>query len=79
MDADYKHALEDLLKLQYHLWQDGVELALEMSKRGGHLWILLETPLLASEFESTFMISPDGWAAGQGGGTGGRDRGFSQT
>ena len=49
IDADYKNALEDLLKLQYHLWQDKVEPALEMSKRGGHLWILLATPLLAKE------------------------------
>jgi hypothetical protein len=49
IDADYKNAMEDLLKLQYQLWQDGVEPALEMSKRGGHLWILLATPLLASE------------------------------
>lgn len=49
IDADYKNALEDLLKLQYQLWQDNVEPALEMSKRGGHLWILLATPLLAKE------------------------------
>jgi len=49
IDADYKNALEALLKLQYHLWQDGVEPALELSKRGGHLWILLETPLMANE------------------------------
>jgi hypothetical protein len=49
IDADYQNALEDLLKLQYHLWQDNVESALEMSQRGGHLWILLATPLLASE------------------------------
>jgi hypothetical protein len=49
IDADYKNALEDLLKLQYYLWQDNVEPALEMSKRGGHLWILLATPLLAKE------------------------------
>lgn len=49
IDADYKNALEDLLKLQYQLWQDNVESALEMSKRGGHLWILLAAPLLASE------------------------------
>ena len=49
IDADYKNALEDLLKLQFHLWQDNVEPALEMSKRGGHLWILLATPLLAKE------------------------------
>jgi hypothetical protein len=49
IDADYKNAMEDLLKLQYHLIQDGVEPALEMSKRGGHLWIFLATPLLAKE------------------------------
>jgi hypothetical protein len=49
IDADYKNALEDLLKLQYQLWQENVEPALEMSKRGGHLWILLATPLLAKE------------------------------
>lgn len=47
IDADYKIAMEDLLKLQYHLTQDGVESALEMSRRGGHLWIFLTTPLLA--------------------------------
>src|SRR5208283_5042515 len=47
IDADYKNSMEDLLKLQYHLTQDRVEPALEMSKRGGHLWIFLATPLLA--------------------------------
>ncbi len=47
IDADYKNAMEDLLKLQYRLGQDGVQPALEMSRRGGHLWIFLETPLLA--------------------------------
>jgi hypothetical protein len=49
IDADYKNAMEDLLKLQYQLMQDKVEPALEMSKRGGHLWILLATPLLAKD------------------------------
>jgi hypothetical protein len=49
IDADYKDALEDLLKLQYHLTRDNVEGALEMSKRGGHLWIFFATPLLARE------------------------------
>jgi hypothetical protein len=49
IDADYKNALEDLRKLQDHLCRDKVEPALEMSKRGGHLWILLATPLLAKE------------------------------
>jgi hypothetical protein len=41
--------MEDLLKLQYHLTQDKVEPALEMSKRGGHLWIFFATPLLARD------------------------------
>ena len=49
IDADYKNSMEDLLKLQYHLTQDRVEPALEMSKRGGHLWIFLDTPLLAKD------------------------------
>jgi len=49
IDADYKDAMDDLLKLQYYLGQDGVKAALEMSKRGGHLWIFLAQPLLARE------------------------------
>jgi hypothetical protein len=39
--------MEDLIKLQYHLTGDHVDSALEMSKRGGHLWIFLAAPLLA--------------------------------
>ena len=49
IDADYKNAMEDLLKLQYRLGEDNVQAALEMSKRGGHLWIFLRPPLLARE------------------------------
>jgi hypothetical protein len=49
IDADYPKAMEDLLKLQYSLQQDKVEAALEMSRRGGHLWIFLERPALARE------------------------------
>ena len=49
IDADYKGAMEDLVKLQYYLGRDQVQPALEMSKRGGHLWIFLESPLLARE------------------------------
>jgi hypothetical protein len=49
IDADYAGAMEDLLKLQYSLQQDRVEVALEMSKRGGHLWIFMEQPALARE------------------------------
>src|SRR5208337_569573 len=52
IDADYKNSMEDLLKLQYHLTQDRVEPALEMSKRGGHLWIFLATPSLARKGQS---------------------------
>lgn len=47
IDADYKSAMEDLVKLQYYLTQDNVDSALEMSRRGGHLWIFLAVPLLA--------------------------------
>ena len=49
IDADYPDAMEDLLKLQYSLQQDRVDAALEMSKRGGHLWIFMEQPALARE------------------------------
>jgi hypothetical protein len=49
IDADYSNALEDLLKLQWELRQDGVEAALEKSRRGGHLWIFAEKPLLARD------------------------------
>ena len=49
IDADYENALEDLLKLQWELRQDGVEAALEKSRRGAHLWIFAEQPLLARD------------------------------
>jgi hypothetical protein len=49
VDADYRNAMEDLLKLRYQLIEDKVAPALEMSKRGGHLWIFLATPLLAKD------------------------------
>ncbi len=44
IDADYKDALEDLLKLNYYLGRDGVSGALEKSRRGGHLWVFFDTP-----------------------------------
>jgi hypothetical protein len=49
IDADYANALEDLLKLQWELHQDGVDSALERSRRGGHLWIFMGQPLLAQQ------------------------------
>ena len=49
IDADYADAMEDLLKLQYFLERDGVQAALEMSRRGGHLWVFMETSALARD------------------------------
>jgi hypothetical protein len=49
IDADYEDALEDLLKLQWELRQDGVEAALEKSRRGAHLWVFADKPLLARD------------------------------
>ena len=49
IDADYKTALEDLIKVQRQLRDDGIEAALEKSKRGGHLWIFFERPVMARD------------------------------
>jgi len=49
IDADYKTALEDLIKVQRQLRDDGIEAALEKSRRGGHLWIFFERPVLARD------------------------------
>ena len=49
IDADYKTALEDLIKVQRQLRDDGIEAALEKSRRGGHLWIFFESPVLARD------------------------------
>jgi hypothetical protein len=49
IDADFDGSLEALFHLQWELKQDGVEAALEQSRRGGHLWIFGEKPLLASQ------------------------------
>jgi hypothetical protein len=49
MDADYKNALEDLVRLQDGLTRDGLSPALEMSRRGAHLWLFCATPLLARQ------------------------------
>lgn len=49
IDADFEGAIEALFHLQWELKQDGVEAALEQSRRGGHLWIFGAEPLLASE------------------------------
>jgi len=45
IDADYEDSLADLRKLSFQLKQDGVESALENSRRGGLLWLFLAEPL----------------------------------
>ena len=49
LDADYQDGTADLLKFEYELNGDGIQPALEMSRRGGHLWIFFATPLLAKQ------------------------------
>lgn len=49
IDADYERALYDLCALQYELTHKGIDVAVEQSRRGGHLWIFLENPCLAME------------------------------
>lgn len=49
IDADYREAITDLLRLQWELRNDGVDSALERSRRGGHLWIFAQGTLLAAE------------------------------
>lgn len=44
VDADYKDALNDLLKVQRDLEGQRIYAALEKSRRGGHLWIFFEAP-----------------------------------
>ena len=49
MDGDYADSLKHLCELQWELQQQRVESALEQSRRGAHLWIFAEQPLLARE------------------------------
>jgi hypothetical protein len=49
MDGDYNDSLKHLCGLQWELRQQGVESALEQSRRGAHLWVFGEQPLLARE------------------------------
>src|SRR5258708_3053402 len=67
IDADYKTALEDLIKMQRRLQNDGIPAALEKSKRGGHLWVFFERAGLAREAR--------GYIFPLGGETGGRGEG----
>ena len=46
IDADFDGAIEALFQLHWELKQDGVEAALEQSRRGGHLWIFADDATL---------------------------------
>ncbi len=48
-DADTHDGLDVLLCVQGQLTNDGVPSYLERSRRGGHLWVLLTMPMLASQ------------------------------
>jgi len=61
IDADYTSAMDDLIKLQYQLTQDRVESALEMSKRGGHLWISWQCRCSRESAGSTSTIWRKSW------------------
>lgn len=49
VDGDYKDSLKHLCELQWELRQQKVESALEQSRRGAHLWVFGEQPLLARD------------------------------
>ena len=49
IDADYEDALTDLARIRSQLKAEGVESALENSRRGGHLWIFAAEPLPACQ------------------------------
>lgn len=47
LDADYSCALTDLMKIRLAMRQDGLDPALEHSRRGAHLWVFGAEPLPA--------------------------------
>ena len=49
VDGDYDGSLKHLCELQWELETQKVESALEMSRRGAHLWIFGEQPLIARD------------------------------
>ncbi len=58
IDADYEGSLAALFQLQWELRQDGVDAALEQSRRGGHLWVLAENHCSHRNAVSISTISP---------------------
>src|SRR6266699_1461803 len=54
-DADAHHGLDVLLGMQGQMALDGIPSYLERSRRGGHLWVLLQVPVLASHVRSWLL------------------------
>jgi CHC2 zinc finger len=54
-DADSHNGLDVLLGVQGQLADDGVPSYLERSRRGGHLWVLFQVPVLASHVRSFLL------------------------
>ncbi len=60
-DADMVDGIERLCSLKTRLANDGVVSHLEASRRGGHLWVLFQRPLFASQVRAWFLpFCPDG-------------------
>lgn len=76
IDADFDDALDALFELRRELKEDGIEAALEQSRRGGHLWIFGEHPLLASQCRIYIQPRTPPRGPRQGWGPQGRDRGL---
>lgn len=60
-DADTADGIEQLCCLKARLANDGCVSHLEAFRRGGHLWVLFQTPLLASQVRAWLLpFCPDG-------------------
>jgi hypothetical protein len=60
-DADSSNGLQVLAQLQVRLAQQGIPSTLEKSRRGGHLWVFLAAPILASQLRAWLLpLCPDG-------------------
>lgn len=49
VDGDYEGSIDHLMRLQRALASDGVSAVIENSRRGAHLWIFHNAPLLAKD------------------------------
>lgn len=54
-DADQEDGLDQLQAVQAHLAHDGMSSTLEKSRRGGHLWVVLQEPVPASRLRTWLL------------------------